>query len=272
MQQKIRCSGKSSDVIRTSRNLWLNLFYPGPHRHPGVILSAPSLPLIFQAGQPTIFTHKLCCEDTIQSLRRADREFNIGRPATTDDILLDNLSYKEVFRYSKTCKVAHQKVASYIRRKHKLETVLGKYFTTDQILDFRHLQAMTGMIISGSTALQFFERVLYPESDLDLYVEHRYMQPIALWLASIGYIYIPTNNSEQNGVGNGANSPSATYSTLEEVLDVAAPERPAYPVIGHYPRIFFRCINQGYINTISFLNFMNIVRSKSPHPRVPLLK
>ena len=136
--------------------------------------------------------------------------------------------------------------------------MLGKYFTTDQILHFRDLQAKTGMVISGSTALQFFERVLYPESDLDLYVEHQYMQPIALWLASIGYIYIPTNNqvvSEQHGINNPAISISATYPTLEEVLKVESPERPAYPTIGQYPRIFFRSINMGNINAITILKF-----------------
>lgn len=45
------------------------------------------------------------------------------------------------------------------------------------------------MLISGSTALQFFERTFYPESDLDLYVEHRYCKTIALWLVAIGYSY-----------------------------------------------------------------------------------
>ena len=47
------------------------------------------------------------------------------------------------------------------------------------------------MLISGSIALQFFERAVYPESDLDLYVEIRYYQVIAAWLISIGYTYKP---------------------------------------------------------------------------------
>jgi len=152
-------------------------------------------------------------------------------------------------------------VSSYMRRKHKLENVLGKYFTTDQILRFRHLQATTGMIISGSTALQFFERVVYPESDLDLYVEHRYMRPIALWLASIGYIYTPNDKkpmSQQHDTNhdNDLNTVSPTLPTLEEALDAEPPRRPAYPIgYGQYPQIFFCATHMGYLSASSILNF-----------------
>ena len=47
------------------------------------------------------------------------------------------------------------------------------------------------MFISGSTALQFFDRSFYADSDLDIYVEYRYCKPITLWLESIGYNYQP---------------------------------------------------------------------------------
>lgn len=45
------------------------------------------------------------------------------------------------------------------------------------------------MLISGSTALQFFDRSHYPGSDLDVYVEHRYAGVIAHWFQSIGYTF-----------------------------------------------------------------------------------
>ena len=60
--------------------------------------------------------------------------------------------------------------------------VLGKYLTDDQIF---HLLITTGIVISGSTTLQSFESVVYLESDRDLYMEHRYNSPIALWWVSI---------------------------------------------------------------------------------------
>ena len=183
------------------------------------------------------------------------QKLTAARPSTTDDIVLDNLSYADVFRYSRTCKDAHHTVSSYIRRKHKLETVLGKYFTDDRILYFRYLQATTGMVISGSTALQFFERVLYPESDLDLYVEHRYRRPIALWLASIGYRYVPARTkviSEHHGL----DTISATQSTLEEALE-ANPTQLLEDAIrpDQRPAIFFYGSGGGYLDATSILNF-----------------
>lgn len=65
---------------------------------------------------------------------------------------------------------------------------------------------MTGTLISGSSALQFFERTVYADSSgLDLFIEHASARPIALWLQSIGYIFCP--------------SADADYQTLEMGLD-----------------------------------------------------
>jgi len=47
------------------------------------------------------------------------------------------------------------------------------------------------MIISGSAALEFFDRTEYSDSNLDLYVDHRFRRPIAVWLQSIGYKLLP---------------------------------------------------------------------------------
>jgi hypothetical protein len=66
-----------------------------------------------------------------------------------------------------------------------------RYFSSHELVRFRELQASTGTVISGSTALQFFERTVYSESDLDLYVEHQHCRPMASWLQCIGYEYIP---------------------------------------------------------------------------------
>ena len=40
-------------------------------------------------------------------------------------------------------------------------------------------------------ALEFFDRTEYDNSNLDLYVDHRFRGPIAFWLQSIGYKFIP---------------------------------------------------------------------------------
>ena len=47
------------------------------------------------------------------------------------------------------------------------------------------------MIVSGSTALGFFDRTEYDNSNLDLYVDHRFRRPIAVWLQRIGYKFLP---------------------------------------------------------------------------------
>ena len=78
-----------------------------------------------------------------------------------------------------------------MRRAFNLENLMSRFFTETEISHFRSLQSRTGMLISGSTALQFFERTFYPESDLDLYVEHRYCKVIALWLVTVGYSFEP---------------------------------------------------------------------------------
>lgn len=52
------------------------------------------------------------------------------------------------------------------------------------------------MFISGSTALQVFDRSFYADSDLDLYVEHRYCKLVALWLESIGYTFQHRNSKQ----------------------------------------------------------------------------
>ena len=45
----------------------------------------------------------------------------------------------------------------------------------------------TGMFISGSVALQFFNRSLYPSCDLDLYLSVRDVQEVSEWLRGVGY-------------------------------------------------------------------------------------
>jgi hypothetical protein len=72
--------------------------------------------------------------------------------------------------------------------------IVGRYFSFQEIHRFRELQATTGVIISGSTALQFFDRTVYANSNLDLYVQHDRARDLALWLESIGYMFVPLEN------------------------------------------------------------------------------
>lgn len=115
------------------------------------------------------------------------------RPSTTEDVIFDHLSAATLVWYAKTCKASYCQVQSYKCRRFRLHELLAPYFSLPQIDYLRQLQAATGMLISGSTALQFFDRVIYPDSDLDLYVEngHDFCEKIRGWLLEVGYTYIP---------------------------------------------------------------------------------
>ena len=53
------------------------------------------------------------------------------------------------------------------------------------------LQYTTGFLISGSTALSFFTRQVYNGSDLDLYIEARFVSYLVFFLESSGYSFEP---------------------------------------------------------------------------------
>lgn len=89
-------------------------------------------------------------------------------------------------------------MGTYVQRTFSLEHVLKRFFTLPEIYYFRVLQSQTQMFISGSTALQFFDRSLYPDSDLDIYVEHRSRQTIVAWLCGIGYEFKPRQFRNSN--------------------------------------------------------------------------
>ncbi|KDR77631.1 hypothetical protein GALMADRAFT_119757 [Galerina marginata CBS 339.88] len=112
-------------------------------------------------------------------------------PATTDDMIFSHLSPADLLKYSRTSRTAHKGVTAYMRRTFRIQRLLSQFLSPAQIHYFRYWQCRNGMFISGSTALQFFNRQVYEGSDLDLYVEHRYCRDIAYWLRNIGYSYVP---------------------------------------------------------------------------------
>ncbi|VDC03936.1 unnamed protein product [Peniophora sp. CBMAI 1063] len=78
---------------------------------------------------------------------------------------------------------------AYSRRVFSITRVLSPFFKDCD--SFREMQSRTGTLISGSTALQVFERTTYTDSDLDLYVEHRYALDVVKHLDQEGYTFIP---------------------------------------------------------------------------------
>ncbi|KAJ7575550.1 hypothetical protein C8J56DRAFT_1032351 [Mycena floridula] len=117
-----------------------------------------------------------------------DRLFHLG---TTDSPLFSCLDVKDLIQLAKVNRRTRGCVAGYKRAAHSIVKTLSPYFTDEEIEQFRVLQSYTGTLISGSTALSFFNRTVYPGSDLDIYVEHRYSAEIALFLKTLGYAFAP---------------------------------------------------------------------------------
>ena len=87
-------------------------------------------------------------------------------------------------------------VAIYIKRAYDIHKVLSQYFPDP--LSFRYLQAYTGTVISGSTALQFFDRSFYPESDLDIYAPKAWGKEVGCFLLRAGYAFVPHQKQHPN--------------------------------------------------------------------------
>ncbi|KAK1227342.1 hypothetical protein PQX77_009664 [Marasmius sp. AFHP31] len=117
-------------------------------------------------------------------------------PDATSNRLFSCLDPQDINSYSRTCRDAYRQVELYWNRALCIYRLLSRFFTEDEAKQFRGVQASTGTLISGSMALQFFNRVTYLGSDLDLYVERRYCEPVASFLTRIGYKYEPRGTQD----------------------------------------------------------------------------
>lgn len=117
----------------------------------------------------------------------------VSSPDTLSYDVLENLSPDSIYVFSRVCKDALDMVREYIRRRFSILNLLSCYFNWNDAMIFRALMASTGMLISGSTALQFFDRTVYTESDLDLYLDNGAVTEVSNWLISVGYRYVPSN-------------------------------------------------------------------------------
>ncbi len=123
-----------------------------------------------------------------------------------------------------------------MRNSFNIDRSLSRFFP-DNTLQFRSLQASTGTVISGSYALQFFDRSHYPESDLDIYVPFGSQRAIGEFLLGIGYNFMPSRSQSPTfdaaiGRGGAYHHPRCTtYSTraraFHAVLDVFTFNKPS---------------------------------------------
>lgn len=105
------------------------------------------------------------------------------------DAIFLHLTPLEFLRVGRTCKLANSIVHTFIKRTFNINRFLARFFPDGTA--FRSLQARTGTLVSGSFALQFFDRTSYPESDLDLYIPAKYDRQVVSWLVLHGYKFTP---------------------------------------------------------------------------------
>ncbi|THU97394.1 hypothetical protein K435DRAFT_857616 [Dendrothele bispora CBS 962.96] len=117
-------------------------------------------------------------------------------PIELRSLIFRQLSPVARYRYALTCKQSDSLVSEYNRDTFRVRRVLARFFDTLlDIMQFRVLQYELGMLISGSAALQFFDDSVYPESDLDVYIEldrgGERMERLGRFLMDRGYTFSP---------------------------------------------------------------------------------
>ena len=107
------------------------------------------------------------------------------------------LSPVSLVRLALTCRAAYLAVANFRSRAFNINRHFSWYFTDP--IAFRSLQARTNTLVSGSNALQFFDRSFYPEADLDLYTHPGHSLEVAQFLVEAqGYEYAPRETQQQD--------------------------------------------------------------------------
>jgi len=104
-------------------------------------------------------------------------------------IIFNNCAARALCRIAMTCRTCNLAVKSYFKVAFNINKLLSRFFPNP--LAFRSLQASTATLISGSQALQFFDRSFYKESDLDIYVPLKFRERVGLWLLGVGYKFVP---------------------------------------------------------------------------------
>lgn len=105
------------------------------------------------------------------------------------DSILSTLSPLTKYRLKLVDRMSLQAVDYFDKRAFNINNHLSYFFTNP--ISFRNLQKKTGTIISGSNAIQFFDRTFFDHTDLDLYVHPGHAGEVSDWLRLYaGYNYV----------------------------------------------------------------------------------
>ncbi|TFK61817.1 hypothetical protein BDN72DRAFT_734672, partial [Pluteus cervinus] len=129
----------------------------------------------------------------------------------TLDIIFDGLGNRDLIRMFFVNHQFRAVAAEYMKRHFKVDRILKPFFFDDEVLPFRRLQEDLGVVISGSAALQFFDRVTFTGSDLDLYVHHARAPRLEKWLGEMGFCKKPVVAWTDNEIEDVSNNPFMMY-------------------------------------------------------------
>ncbi|TRM56756.1 hypothetical protein BD626DRAFT_413216, partial [Schizophyllum amplum] len=110
-------------------------------------------------------------------------------PSTCDDAIFSCLNPQDIAQYAAASRTTYNQCRDFYQRAYDLNRALSRYFSKGEVAGFRQMQRSTGLVISGSFALQFMGRLPFTPSDLDVYVSHRSAAEASNFLVSCGYEY-----------------------------------------------------------------------------------
>lgn len=105
--------------------------------------------------------------------------FIFSRLTAADDHILRDMCPTATRSLASTGSLGHRLVSDFNKRAYRIDLFLRPFFTFAQYMIFRNIQTFTGLLISGSSALQFMDRTVYAGSDLDLYVHYRSIRGVS---------------------------------------------------------------------------------------------
>ncbi|KAK7445784.1 hypothetical protein VKT23_014780 [Stygiomarasmius scandens] len=99
------------------------------------------------------------------------------------------------------------------RKAYQFQYLYGRFFRSEDIISrFRRIQYDRGVLVSGSTVVAFMERIVYPESDLDLYTNTADVYVLVDFLEDIGYVFKPRNERNADLLSRLRSNPASRVS------------------------------------------------------------
>jgi hypothetical protein len=143
------------------------------------------------ASLVTVHLNRLALDPETPSIRRVAAHDVLWNVELIEQIL-PCTSPATFICFSKTCRTARILVTDWSRRVFDINNHLARFFSDPRA--FRALQASTGTLISGSNALQFLDRTIYEDSDLDLYMSSGVELAVGRYLQGDNYTFVTRNS------------------------------------------------------------------------------